>query len=280
MSHTLPPQAQRREVSQTNHTLAPERSGLGPIIADCVVLVRRSLRHLFRNMDEIIQVIALPIMLLLLFRYLFGGAINTGGPSYVNYLISGVIVLSVAFSASATGVGVANDLQNGIVERFRTMPMFGPAVLVGHVISAVLRNIVSVILVIGVGYLVGFRPEASAADWLAAGLILLLFILAVSWLAALIGVISGGVEAASGYAMILVFVPYASSALVPSDNMPTVLKAIVDNQPFTPVVNAVRSLLIDQPVGNQAWLAIAWWVPILVLTAALTMHRFLKVTRR
>lgn len=279
MSHTLP-QAQRREVSQTSHTLAPERSGLGPIVADCVVLVRRSLRHLFRNMDEIIQVIALPIMLLLLFRYLFGGAINTGGPSYVNYLISGVIVLSVAFSASATGVGVANDLQNGIVERFRTMPMFGPAVLVGHVISAVLRNIVSVILVIGVGYLVGFRPDASMTDWLAAGLILLVFILAVSWLAALIGVISGGVEAASGYAMILVFIPYASSALVPSDNMPTVLKAVVDNQPFTPVVNSVRALLIDQPVGNQAWLALAWWVPILVLTAALTMNRFLKHTRR
>lgn len=279
MSHTLP-QAQRREVSQTSHTLAPERSGLGPIIADCAVLVRRSLRHLFRNMDEIIQVIALPVMLLLLFRYLFGGAINTGGPSYVNYLISGVIVLSVAFSASATGVGVANDLQNGIVERFRTMPMFGPAVLVGHVISAVLRNIVSVILVIGVGYLVGFRPDASLTDWLAAGLILLVFILAVSWLAALIGVISGGVEAASGYAMILVFVPYASSALVPSDNMPTVLKAVVDNQPFTPVVNSVRALLIDQPVGNQAWLALAWWVPILVLTAALTMNRFLKHTRR
>ncbi|GAA2573662.1 MULTISPECIES: ABC transporter permease [Streptomyces] len=263
-----------------SQTLAPERSGLGPVLADCTVLVRRSLRHLFRNVDEIIQAIALPVMLLLLFRYLFGGAINTGGPSYVNYLISGVIVLSVAFSASATAVGVANDLQNGIVERFRTMPMFGPAVLVGHVVSAVLRNIVSVSLVIGVGYLVDFRPEATATEWLTAGAILLVFMLAISWMATLLGVLAGGVEAASGYAMILVFLPYASSALVPSDNMPTVLKAVVDNQPFTPVVNAVRALLIDLPVGDQVWLAFAWWVPILALTTVFTMNRFLKHTRR
>ncbi|MEU5158964.1 ABC transporter permease [Streptomyces sp. NPDC020875] len=257
-----------------------DRSGLGPVIADCLVMIRRSLRHLTRNMDEVIQAIALPIMLLLLFRYLFGGAINTGGPSYVNYLISGVIVLTVAFSASATAVGVANDLQNGLVERFRTMPMFGAAILVGHVVSAVLRNILSVALVIGVGYLVDFRPKATAGEWLTAFAILLVFMLAVSWLATLLGVIAGGVEAASGYAMILVFLPYASSALVPSDNMPTILKAVVDHQPFTSVVNAVRALLIDVPVGNDVWIAFAWWGPILVLTAAFTINRFARHTSR
>ncbi|MFE0426681.1 ABC transporter permease [Streptomyces sp. NPDC058953] len=257
-----------------------DRSGIGSVLADCVVMSRRSLRHLTRSMDEVIQAVILPIMLLLLFRYLFGGAIDTGGPSYVNYLISGVIVLSVSFSASATAVGVANDLRNGLVERFRTMPMFGAAILVGHVVSAVLRNILSVALVIGVGCLVDFRPEASPAEWVTAFAVLLVFMLAVSWMATLLGVVSGGVEAAGGYSMILVFLPYASSALVPSDNMPTVLKAVVDHQPFTSVVNAVRGLLIDVPVGDDVWIAFAWWGPILVLTAAFTVNRFSRHTSR
>lgn len=259
-------------------TATPPSGSLGPALGDCAVLVGRSLRHLTRNMDQMIQAVALPVMLLLLFRYLFGGAINTGGPSYVNYLVAGVIVLSVAFSASGTAVGVANDLQIGLVQRLRSMPMFGPAVLVGHVVSSFLRNVLSVALVVGVGYLVDFRPEATAAEWLAAAGLLAVFVFAVSWLATLLGVVAGSVEAANGYAMILVFVPYASSALVPSETMPDWLRVVVDNQPFTPVVNAVRALLIDQPVGNDAWLALAWWVPIAVLAAWLTIRSFHRRT--
>ncbi|CAM3350861.1 ABC transporter permease [Kibdelosporangium persicum] len=263
----------------TQAIAAQERSSFGHALADCRVLIRRSMRHLTRNVDEIIQAIALPIMLLLLFRYLFGGAINTGGPSYVNYVIAGVVVLSVAFSATATAVGVANDLQNGIVERFRSMPMFGFSVLVGHVVSSVLRNVLSVILVVGLGMVVGFRPTAGIGEWLAAAGLLVLFMAAISWLATLLGVVAGGVEAASGYAMILVFLPYASSALVPSESMPSVLRAFVDYQPFTPVVNAIRSLLIGTPLGDNAWMALVWWVPILVLTALLTVRVFNRRTR-
>ncbi|MFJ5772723.1 ABC transporter permease [Streptomyces sp. NPDC093094] len=258
----------------TQAAAVPERSSFALALEDCGVLVGRSLRHLTRSVDQMIQAVALPVMLLLLFRYMFGAAIDTGGPSYVNYLISGVLVLSVAFSASATAVGVAGDLQNGIVTRFRSMPMFGPAVLVGHVVSATLRNILSVGIVIGVGWLVDFRPNATAGEWCAALGILLVFVLAVAWIGTLFGVVAGGVEAASGYAMILVFLPYASSALVPSEGMPTVLRVIVENQPFTPVVDAVRALLIGTPLGDSAWLALAWWVPILLLSAGFTMRVF------
>lgn len=181
-----------------------ERSAFADAAGDCAVLIRRSLRHITRNVDEMIQAVILPVMLLLLFRYLFGGAIETGGPTYVNYVVAGVMVLSVAFSATATAVGVANDLQHGLVERFRSMPMYGFSVLVGHVVSSVLRNMLSVDLVAGLGYVVGFRPTNSGAAWLAAFGILLLFMVAVAWLATLFGVLAGGVEAASGYAMILV----------------------------------------------------------------------------
>lgn len=264
----------------TQAVVREERSSFALVLGDCGVLVGRSLRHLTRSMDQMIQAVALPVMLLLLFRYMFGGAIDTGGPSYVNYLIAGIVVLSVAFSASATSVGVASDLQNGIVDRFRSMPMFGPAVLVGHVVSASLRNILSVVMVIGVGYLVGFRPNATASEWLVACGLLLLFVVAIAWIATLFGVIAGGVEAASGYAMILVFLPYASSALVPADGMPTVLRVIVENQPFTPVVDAVRALLIGTPVGNSAWVALAWWVPILLVTSVFTMRVFHRHTTR
>lgn len=219
-------------------------------------------------------------MLLLLFRYLFGGAIETGGPTYVNYVVAGVIVLSVAFSATATAVGVAGDLQNGLVERFRSMPVYGFSVLVGHVVSSVLRNIISVAVVAGLGYLVGFRPTKSWMAWLAAFGILLLFMLAIAWLATLLGVLAGGVEAASGYAMILVFLPYTSSALVPSETMPPMLRTVVNYQPFTPIVNAIRALLIDTPLGHNAWLALLWWVPILTLAAAFAISRFHRRTTR
>ncbi|OEV05596.1 ABC transporter permease [Streptomyces oceani] len=247
-------------------------------LGDCAVLVRRSMRHLTRNIDQIFQTVLLPIVLLLLFRYLFGGAVQTGGPSYVNYVIAGVLVLSVTFSASATAVGVTNDLQEGIVERFRTMPMFSSAMLVGHVVSAVLRNGVSTALVIGVGWLVGFRPSAGPGEWLAALGILLLFTTAISWLATLLGILARSVEGANGLAMIVVFLPYASSALVPSETMPSVLRAFVEHQPVTPVVDAVRGLLVGTPHGDSAWSALAWWVPALVLTAALTIRHFRRRT--
>ncbi|MGV9314347.1 ABC transporter permease [Streptomyces sp. NPDC003691] len=265
-------------MNRTATAAVHDRAGFASAVAHCWILTRRSLRHLTRSTDELVQAVVLPVMLLLLFRYLLGGAVDTGGPGYANYLISGVIVLSVAFSASSTAVGVADDLRNGLVERFRTMPVFGAAVLVGHVVSAVLRNALAVVLVTGTGLLVGFRPEASAAEWLTAGALLLVFACAVAWLAALIGVVSAGVEAAGGYAMVLVFLPYASSALVPSETMPGPLRAFVDHQPFTPVVDAVRALLTGTPAGGDVLAAFVWWVPVLLGAAAFTAHRFTRRT--
>ncbi|MFG1949468.1 ABC transporter permease [Nonomuraea sp. NPDC048826] len=254
--------------------VAQERSGWSTALGDCAEMSRRSVRHLTRNVDEVIQAFVVPILLLLMFRYLFGGAIKVDGPTYVNYLVAGVIVLSVAFNTPSTAVAIANDLQFGFFQRLRSMPVFQPAVLVGHVVAASLRSIMAVVLAVGVGWLIGFRPVASLGDWLAALGLLLVFILAMGWLAVLIGGVAGSVEGAGGLSFILVMLPYASSALVPPASMPSVLRAVVENQPFTPLIDATRALLIGTPVGNSLWLALAWWVTILVIGMAVTIRYF------
>lgn len=229
----------------------------------------RSLRHIARSPEQLMLMLFLPTMLLLMFRYLFGGAISTGGMSYVDYVIAGSISVSVTFNATATSVAVASDLLEGIVDRFRSMPVFSSSVLVGHVAAAVIRNAVSIAVMVGVGLLAGFRPDAGPARWLAALGLLLLFTVAVSWIAVLLGVLARTVEGASGLSMPLVFVPYVSSAFVPPATMPDALRVIAENQPVTPVVDAVRALLLDLPAGGSAWLAVAWWGGITVLAVPL-----------
>lgn len=248
----------------------------GPLLAlsDCGVLIGRNLRHILRNTDQVIQAVALPVVLLLLFRYLFGGAINTGDVVYVNYLIAGLLVISVAFNSTSTAVGVAGDLGNGIVERFRSMPMLGEAVLVGHVVAGVLRNLLSTVILVGLGLVVGFRPTAGLGGWLAGLGLLLVFMIGISWLAVLLGLVAGSVEGASGLAMIMVFLPYASSALVPAESMPAGLRFFVENQPVTPVIDGVRALLLDAPVGNSAWVGLTWWVAIAALSAVFAARKF------
>jgi len=250
------------------------RSAFALALADCGVLIGRNVRHITRNPEQLFQAVSLPIILTLLFRYFFGGAINTGTMTYANYMIAGLMVISIAFNSTSTVVGVADDMRNGIVERFRSMPMLGPAVLVGHVVSAVLRNALSVVVMIAVGLLVGFRPEAGVGGWLAALGVLLLMATAVSWLAVILGLAAKTVEGAGGLGMILVFLPYASSALVPTESMPGVLRAIVENQPFTAVADTLRALFADTPVGSAGWLALVWWVGILVLTVPFAVRLF------
>ena len=257
-----------------------ERSALALALGDCRVLIGRSLKHLTRNPEQTFQVVALPVILMLLFRFLFGGAINTGGLSYANYLVAGLIVVSVAFNSTSTAVGVAGDLQNGIVERFRSMPMLGSAVLVGHVVAAVLRNAVSAVVLIVLGFVVGFRPGAGIADWLAFAGLLLLFTTAMSCVAMLLGIVAKTVEGASGFAMLLVFLPYASSALVPTESMPTGLRVVIENQPMTPVVDAMRAWLNGTPVGGDGWLATIWWVAILLLAAPFAVRLFRRRANR
>jgi ABC-2 type transport system permease protein len=249
-------------------------SSLAHAISDCRVLVTRNVRHIVRNPEMLFQAVSLPIILLLLFRYMFGGAINVGGMAYVDYVVPGLIVISVAFNTTTTVVGVCADLSNGLVERFRSMPMIGSAVLVGHVVSGLLRSALSTVIMVAVGLLIGFRPAGDLLGWVGALALLALFAAAMSWIATLLGAVSKTVEGAGGLGMILVFVPYASSALVPTATMPGVLRAIVDNQPVTVMIDAVRALLNDVPAGGSVWLALAWWVAILAVAMVFAVRSF------
>lgn len=256
------------------------RSRLSLAVSDCRVLVGRDLRHLFRNPEQLIAAFSVPIVLVLLFRYLLGGAFKSGGQSYIDYVTAGLIVLSVAFNSTTTVVGITSDMGNGIVERFRSMPVLVSGVLIGHVISAVLRSFMSIAVVILVGLGIGFRPHASFGAWVGALAILLLFVTALSWLAAILGVTARTPEGATGLAMILVFLPYASSALVPVSTMPAAVGAVVRNAPFTMVINAVRSLLTGTPLGNSGWLAAIWWLGILAVAAPAAVRLFRRRATR
>lgn len=249
----------------TPHAAEPTRSELYWVYANSLALIGRSLRHIGRSPEQLMLMLFLPAMLLLMFRYLFGGAIDVGAGTYVNYVIPGIIAVSVTFNATVTSTAVCADLTEGIVERFRSMPVPSSVVLVGHIAASMVRNLVSIGVMSGVGYLVGFRPQADVLDWLAALGLLMLFVLAVSWLAAILGLLAKTVEGASGMSMPLVFIPYLGSAFVPPSTMPDGLRVIAEHQPVSVVVDAVRGLFLGMPIGNTGWLAIAWWGGILVL---------------
>ncbi|NIJ12364.1 ABC-2 type transport system permease protein [Saccharomonospora amisosensis] len=249
-------------------------------LRDAWVLSGRGLRRISRSPEELMLMLFLPTTLLLMFRYLFGGAIDTGDVTYVNYVVAGIIVVSIAFNATTTSVAVANDMLEGIVERFRSMPMVSAVVLVGHVAAAMLRNLVSIVVMVGVGLLVGFRPVAGAGQWLIALGLLALFALAVSWLAVVLGLLARTVEGASGMAMPLVFVPYVGSAFVPPSTMPPGLRAFAEDQPVSVVVDAVRALFMGTPLGNTAWLAALWWAGILLVVVPLAGRLFRRRSLR
>jgi len=263
-----------REVEGTQIPDTPSRSSFALALSDCRVLVGRNIKHIARNAEMLIQAVSLPIVLLLLFRFMFGGAITVPGMAYIDYLVPGLLAISIGFNSTSTVVGVAADLTQGLVERFRSMPMAGPAVLVGHVVSGVLRSLLSFVVMVAVGLAVGFRPAAGVLGWLGAIGLLTLFATGVFWLATLLGSIAKTVEGAGGLGMILVFVPYATSALVPTASMPSVLRAVVDNQPVTVLIDAVRALLNGTELGSTGWLAVAWWAVITVGAAYLAIRKF------
>ena len=246
-------------------------------VGDLRVMVRRATTLTIRNGDALLTSLALPIMLMLLFVYLFGGAIETG-TEYVTYVVPGVIMLCASFGASLTAVVVTNDMTNGIMDRFRSLDVRGAAVLGGHVAASTARNLVSTVLVLAVAFLIGFRPSASFADWLAVLGVLVLAILALSWAAAAVGLLAKTPEAASGFTFFVMFLPYPSSAFVPVETMPTWIHGFADNQPFTPMIETLRAFLLGTPVGNSAWLAIAWCVGILAVSVAVTGVLFKRRT--
>ena len=252
-------------------------SELTVALTDSATMAGRCLRMARRNLDVALTSLALPVLLMLLFVYLFGGAIQTG-TRYVTYVVPGVLLLCAGFGASMTAVSVTTDMTGGIIDRFRSLDVPGAAVLAGHVTASVARNIASTVLVFGVAFLIGFRPNAEPLDWLAAAGVLLVFILAISWLSAAIGLLARSPEAAGGFTFLMAFVPYPSSAFVPIDTMPTWLHGFASNQPVTPVIESLRGLLLGLPMGTSAWQALAWCGAILVASVALAGVLFRRRT--
>jgi ABC-2 type transport system permease protein len=245
-------------------------------LSDTGVMIARSLRRSVRDPEAFITALALPVILMLLFVYVFGGAFNAGVSAhggYANYVVPGLIVLCAGFGAGTTAVAVATDMSSGIVDRFRSMPVAAWSVLAGQIIASLLRNLLATALVIGAGLAVGWRPTGGLLDWVGAIAMIVLFILALSWLAACFGLLAGSPEAASGATFVLMFVPYLSSAFVPAATMAAGLRAIAANQPFTPVIETMRGLWMGRtstgvPVGHEALLAVVYFTAILVVAAA------------
>jgi len=231
------------------------------------VFIGRSVRLSIRNVEALLMAVMLPVMLMLLFTYVFGGALDPSG-NYVNYVVPGIILLCAGFGSSSTAVDVSVDMTNGIIDRFRTMPIHSMGVITGHVAASLTRNLLATAVVIGVAFLVGFRPNAGPAEWLAALGIIVLFILAFTWLYAAIGLVASSPSAASGYGFALLFLPYLSSAFVRTETMPGWLQDVANHQPITPVIETIRGLLTGTPIGNQAWLAVGWCALLILVAIA------------
>lgn len=246
----------------TTLTLSPVPTPQARPLAAERVFVRRSLVHSLRDGESLLMAVMLPVPLMLLFTWVFGGAIDPSG-AYVDYVVPGIILICAGFGASSTGVYVAGDMRAGIIDRFRTMPLRAGAVLTGHVVASLLRNLVATGIVIGVGLLVGFRPTADLWGWLGAIGIIALWILAITYLFAAIGLAAGSPEGASGYGFILLFLPYLSSAFVPIATMPAWLQPIAEHQPVTPIIETIRGLLMGTPMGTQPLWALGWCLLIL-----------------
>ncbi|HYK84680.1 MAG TPA: ABC transporter permease [Ktedonobacteraceae bacterium] len=243
-----------------------ERPRLYWTIVDALILAKRHLIQIPRIPEELIFATIQPVMFVLLFRYVFGGAIAVSGTTYVNYLMAGIFAQTVIFGATTTGIGLATDLQKGLVDRFRSLPMAKSAVLTGRTLSDLVRNTFVVIIMWSVGLLVGFRPQGSFLAWVAAGGILLLTSFAFSWISATIGLLVSSVEAAQSAGFIWLFpLTFASSAFVPTKSMPDWLRAFAEHQPVSLIVNAVRGLLLNQPNASTIWQALAWCIGILVV---------------
>jgi len=257
---------------------AGQRGSLAILVNDSLAMIGRCVRLSRRNVEVLLTSLILPVILMLLFVYLFGGALDTGGP-YVSYVVPGVLVLCAGFGSASTAVSVSQDMHGGIIDRFRSLDVSGAAVLAGHVTASLVRNVASTVLVFGVAFLIGFRSDAGPLGWLAAGGILLLFILTISALAALVGLLARTPEAANGFAFFLMFLPYASSAFVPIATMPTWLQGFSGHQPITPIIESVRGLLNGTPVGNAPLLAIVWCVGILAASVALSGVAFSRRIR-
>lgn len=233
--------------------------------SDLGVMLGRSMRHITRSMDTIITVALMPIAFMLLFVYVFGGAIKTGTDNYVNYLLPGILLIAIASGIAYVAYRLFLDMQQGILERFNSMPIARSSMLWGHVLTSLLSNAISVILIILVALIMGFRSSAGILSWLAVAGILALFTLALTWIAVIAGLSAKSVDGASAFSYPIIFLPFISSAFVPTQTMPGPVRAFAENQPVTSIVNAIRSILSCTPVGNDLWIALAWCVGIMFI---------------
>jgi ABC-2 type transport system permease protein len=233
--------------------------------ADTVVLTGRSLKHVTRSLDTIITTAVTPIAMMLLFVFVLGGAINTGSVSYVSYLLPGILLITIASGIAYTAYRLFLDLQGGIFERFHSMPIARPSVLWAHVLTSVVANLISMLLVVVVAVGIGFRSGAGVLAWLAVAGVLILFTLALTWLAVIAGLCAKTIDGATAFSYPLIFLPFISSAFVPTESMPGPVRWFADNQPVTSIVNAIRDLTTSQPVDADIWIALAWCVAILMV---------------
>ncbi|TRZ40471.1 ABC transporter permease [Niallia circulans] len=238
------------------------------------VLLGRLMRNIMRSPDTIITVAITPIMMMLLFVYVFGGAIKTGTDNYVNYLLPGILLMAIASGVAYTSVRLFNDVKSGLMARFITMPIKRSSVLWAHVLTSLVSNAITVVVVILVALLMGFRTSAHIVEWLAVAGILGLFTLALTWLAIIPGLTAVSMEGATAYSYPLVFLPFISSAFVPTETMPTIVRVFAENQPVTSIVNSIRALLYDGVVGNEIWIALAWCVGITIIAYVFASKEF------
>ncbi len=241
---------------------------------DTAVLTGRSLRHITRSLDTIITTAIMPIAFMLLFVYVFGGAINSGTDSYVTYLLPGILLITIASGISYTAFRLFGDMQSGIFERLQSMPIARSSVLWAHVLTSLVANLVSLVVVVIVAVLMGFRSPAGLEAWLAVAGIMILFTLALTWLAVIPGLTATSVDGASAFSYPLILLPFISSAFVPTETMPGPVRAFAENQPVTSIVNAIRDLFAQQTVGTDIWIALAWCVGILVVAYVFAMRTY------
>jgi ABC-2 type transport system permease protein len=243
----------------------------GHFFEDTTVLTGRSLRHITRSLDTIITTAIMPVAIMLLFVYVFGGAIDTGSESYVDYMLPGILLITIASGISYTAYRLFMDMKSGIFERFQSMPIARSGVLWAHVLTSLVANMTSLVVVVGVAFLMGFRSGAGVLAWLAVAGILILFTLALTWIAVIAGLSAKSVDGAGAFAYPLLLLPFISSAFVPTGTMPAAVRAFAEHQPVTSIVNTIRDLFTQQPVGGSIWMALAWCTGIFITARVFAM---------
>lgn len=247
---------------------------------DTITLANRIIKHNMRSIDTLITVIAMPVMMLLGMVYIFGGAIQIPGVTeddYINYILPGILLMTIATGSAYTSLRINLDKTSGMFDRFKSMPISKSSVLGGQVCASVVSMLVSIIAVLLVGFLAGFRSNASISEWLLVALIIVLFSLALTWISVPFGLASGSIEGASSFSYILLMLLFVSSAFVPVDGMPKVVRIFAENQPMTPIIQTVRNLLNSQAVGNDLWVSIGWMVLIIMISYLFGMKVYRRV---